>query len=381
MTILIRNLGEMHSTIDSILSNYDGDGPIRVIWPRRIKKNAQKFRRLFSGNVVYAVKCNPDPTILEALKQGGINDFDVASIGEIEFIKTWNQDSVLYFQHPVKSRSAINSAYQNHGVRHFSIDHADELNKIFEELPTNPEIVVYVRLATPELGAKEDLSNKFGANAEEASKLLKSINSRGLSPALSFHVGSQCYRPEAYRVALALVKKVMDVSEVPIRCLNLGGGFPVTYTGDPVAPLEVFMREIDAGLSSLSLDQNVELFCEPGRSLVAEGMSVVARVCLRKRNKLYINDGIFGHFLETHLHDFQPPNRAIRPGSRLSQDIESYEVFGATCDGNDVLPGKLELPNDIREGDWIEFGNMGAYSSALSSGFNGFGVEALVSLC
>ena len=73
---------------------------------------------------------------------------------------------------------------------------------------------MYVRLATPELGAKEDLSNKFGANAEEASKLLRSINSRGLSPALSFHVGSQCYRPEAYRVALALVKKVMDVSAI-----------------------------------------------------------------------------------------------------------------------------------------------------------------------
>ncbi len=381
MTILIRNLGEMHSTIDSILSNYDGDGPIRVIWPRRIKKNAQNFRRLFSGNVVYAVKCNPDPRILEALKQGGINDFDVASIGEIEFIKGWNQDSALYFQHPVKSRSAINLAYQKHGVRHFSIDHADELNKIFEELPINPDIVVYVRLATPELGAKEDLSNKFGAGAKEASKLLKSIHSHGLSSAVSFHVGSQCYRPEAYRVALALVKEVMAVSEVPIRCLNVGGGFPVSYSGDLVAPLEVFMKEIEVGLDSLSLNQNVELFCEPGRSLVAEGMSVVARVCLRKKNKLYINDGIFGHFLETYLHGFQPPNRAIRPGSGLSQNVESYEVFGATCDGNDVLPGKLELPNDIREGDWIEFSNMGAYSSALSSGFNGFDVEAVISLC
>tara|TARA_Y100000588_G_C14243006_1_gene920229 strand:+ start:1455 stop:2570 length:1116 start_codon:yes stop_codon:yes gene_type:complete len=370
----------MHSTIDSILSSYEGDGPIRCFWPQRIKQNAQKFRRLFSGKIVYAVKCNPDPIVLEALKSGGINDFDVASIGEIEFVRSWNPHSTLYFQHPVKSRSSIISAYKKHGVRHFSVDHSDELDKLFSELPADPETVVYVRLATPNLGAKEDLSKKFGATLKEASQLLKSIDSGGFTPALSFHVGSQCYHPEAYTVALNIVKKVLLSSKVRIRFLDIGGGFPVCYSGDSVAPLESFLKEIKVSLGSLPPDNNREVFCEPGRSLVSDGMSVLVRVCLRKENRLYINDGIFGHFLESHFHGFQPPSRAIRLESVLSPHSESFEVCGATCDGNDVLPGIIKLPKDIQEGDWIEFCSMGAYSSALSTGFNGFSAEASVTL-
>ena len=110
-------------------------------------------------------------------------------------------------------------------------------------------------------------------------------------------------------------------------------------------------------------------------------MSVVARVQLRKGNALYINDGIFGHFLEAYFHGYRVPARAIRPVEKLSEDIESFKVFGPTCDGNDVLPGELELPGDLREGDWIEFSNMGTYSLVLSSGFNGFKTESSIVIC
>ena len=93
-------------------------------------------------------------------------------------------------------------------------------------------------------------------------------------------------------------------------------------------------------------------------------------------NTLYINDGIFGHFLEAYFHNFRIPARAIRPEAQLSRDMGSFKVFGPTCDGNDLLPSEYRLPYDIREGDWIEFSNMGAYSLALSSDFNGFQTES-----
>ena len=381
MSIVIPKLDKVHTTIESILSTYPGDGPIRCFWPHQIQKNVNEFRRLFAGKVVYAVKCNPDPCVLEALKEAKITGFDVASVAEIKSIHGWNADANLYFQHPVKSRIAIRDSYTNYGVRHFSVDHANELEKLLDELPNSRKIMVYVRIATPGLGVTEDLSTKFGASIEEAGRLLESINTTEFRPAMSFHVGSQCYDPQAYAAALSMVSKTLGRSSVAIGALNIGGGFPANYLGNNVPSLEVYMRQINRGLNSLSLSPEVEIFCEPGRSLVADGMSVVARVQLRKGNALYINDGIFGHFLEAYFHSYRVPARAIRPVEKLSEDIESFKVFGPTCDGNDALPGELELPGDLREGDWIEFSNMGAYSLALSSGFNGFKTESSIVIC
>jgi ornithine decarboxylase len=145
-----------------------------------------------------------------------------------------------------------------------------------------------------------------------------------------------------------------------------------------VPPLEDYMDEIRAGLKKIALKPTVEIFAEPGRALVADSCSLLTQVQLRKEDSLYINDGIYGSLSEMAQVDLRMPARLIRTGGGVSETFRPFVLNGPTCDSLDVLPGTFELPEDAREGDWIEIGQVGAYSYALATRFNGFYPETFV---
>ena len=345
--------------------------PVYCVREREVKAAARRFLDAFPGRVLYAVKCNPHPLILKALYEEGIRHFDTASLAEVAQVRELFRDAECYFMHPVKARSAIKTADEVYAVEHFVVDHMDELYKVLDSAG-GEGLAILVRVATPAAGAAYDLSAKFGARPAEAVELLTAIRSEGCQAGISFHVGSQCLLPRAYRTALGIVGEVIDAAKVDIHYLDVGGGFPSTYLGVEAPPLDEFIAEIEDGLRDLRLRRDCVLMCEPGRALVAAGMSLVVQVQLRKGDSLYINDGVYGSLSETVTARLRFPARRIRLTEADSDEEADFTIYGPTCDNTDMLPVPVRLPADMREGDWIEFGHIGAYSNALSSRFNGF---------
>ena len=237
---------------------------------------------------------------------------------------------------------------------------------------------VVVRVKTPEAKALYDLASKFGAEPALAADLLREVRKLGLRGGLAFHVGSQCQSPDAYEVALDLVGEVVERAGVPLRCLDVGGGFPVSYPGEQVPPLEAYVDTIRAGVKRLGLRNDCVLMCEPGRALVAEGCSLLVQVLLRKEREIYINDGIYGSLSEMVAAGIRLPMRLIRGQGEASATEREFRVYGPTCDSLDVLPHPVRLPEDVRESDWLEIGLVGAYSNANATHFNGFHPDTFV---
>jgi ornithine decarboxylase len=339
-----------------------------------IQEAAARFRRSFGGRTLYAVKCNPHPFVLRALLAAGIRDFDVASLPEIEQVRAQDSEAGVHFMHPVKERGAIREAYHRHGVRHFVVDHPEELEKVFVETGAR-DLVVFVRLATPKAAVLYHLSAKFGATPEDAAWLMRTAAWCGAAVGLTFHVGSQCLDPNAFRVALEGVGKVVAHSGVEPAYIDVGGGFPHRYSNVEAPPLEDFVTAIRDGLQHLGLRAAPRLWAEPGRVLVAAGCSVIVQVRLRKDDQLYINDGVYGSFSELIDSSHELPARLLRQRGEPSGTLREFVLHGPTCDSMDTLPPPLRLPDDVGEGDWIEVDQVGAYSSALSTRFNGFAVE------
>ncbi|GAB4368325.1 MAG: alanine racemase [Kiloniellaceae bacterium] len=352
--------------------------PVYCLRPDVLAASARRFISQFPGTVLYAVKCNPHPLVLSALYKGGIRHFDTASLPEIAQISDSFDDAHTYFMHPVKARAVIKSAYKVYGVRHFVVDHMDELAKVVEEAGA-PGNTIIVRVNTPPADdTLYHLAAKFGAGPDEAADLLRAASARGCAVGLAFHVGSQCRSPDAYFKALELVGSVIDKAGADPVCIDVGGGFPAAYGDRPVPELGTYMDAIRRGLKALKLKPTVEVFAEPGRALVAHGCSLLTQVQLRKDNRLYINDGIYGSLSEMAVVAIRLPARLIRLDGPVSDRLTEFTLNGPTCDSLDVLPGTFALPDDVREGDWIEIDQVGAYSNALATRFNGFYPETFV---
>jgi ornithine decarboxylase len=353
--------------------------PVYCLRPDRLGDSAERFLTQFPGRVLYAVKCNPHPRVLKTLYDAGIRHFDTASLPEIAQIRELFPDASAYFMHPVKGRAVIRAAYEIYGVRHYVIDHPSELAKVHDE--TGGEaVVIVVRVATPEVGAAYDLSSKFGAPPEVAAELLREVEREGCQAGLSFHVGSQCLEPGAYGTALSIMGEVIEKAGVQLHFLDVGGGFPAPYLGVNLPPFEDYMKEITAGVEALGLRRDCVLMCEPGRALVSGGCSLVVQVQLRKEDQIYINDGIYGSLSEMATVKIEMPVRLIRLKGEPSTAMKDFAVAGPTCDSIDVLPSPFRLPDDVREGDWIEIDQIGAYGSALRTRFNGFYPDTFVEL-
>jgi ornithine decarboxylase len=355
--------------------------PVYCLKPAALIEAAQRFIDLFPGRVLYAVKCNPHPRVLRTLWAGGIRHFDTASLSEIAMVREIFREAGIYFMHPVKGRAVIKTAWRVYGVDHFIVDHPDELAKVLEETDGGDGIAIFVRVKTPQVdGTFYHLSDKFGAEPEAATALLREAHEQGCQTGLAFHLGSQCSDPAAYTAALEMVGGVVEQAKVQLNFLDVGGGFPGYYADTQAPPLEDFIEAIESGVRRLKLRRDCVLMCEPGRALVADGCNLVVQVQLRKDNRLYINDGIYGSLSETVDAGVQYRVRLIRLSGEPSTQLVPFIINGPTCDSLDVLPKPFELPADTREGDWIEFEQTGAYSNALASHFNGFHPETFVEI-
>jgi ornithine decarboxylase len=345
--------------------------PVTCLRPHVIKTAAKWFVSSFPGQVMYAVKTNPEPLVLKTIFKAGVRHFDVASLAEVELTARECPKATMHYMHPVKSRESILHAYHKYGVRSFSLDSFDELLKIQEMTHHARDLTLYIRLAMPNEHAAYSLQGKFGVQGAEAIELLRAARSKAAKLGVCFHVGSQCMDPADYRTAIGKVRALIDEAGVAVDMIDVGGGFPSIYPNMAPPALQGYMDTIRAALGEHGFS-GMDVFCEPGRALVAESGSVVVKVELRKGNALYINDGVYGSLFDAGYPGFVYPARAMRPHETFTGETEAFSLFGPTCDSLDAMKGPFMLPADIREGDWIEIGGLGAYGSTMRTRFNGF---------
>ena len=355
--------------------------PVTLVRPHAAARAARFFVEKFPGKAMYAVKANPSPELLQILWENGITTYDVASIGEVRLVARTLPEATLCFMHPVKAEEAIEEAYFTHGVRTFSLDSLEELEKIVRATSRDgvaaSDLTLCVRLRVSSDHSKLSLASKFGAGPGEAAKLL--FETRQVADALGicFHVGSQAMSPEAYSNAMERVRAAIVESAVTVDVIDVGGGFPSTYPGMTPPPLEAYFETIHRAFESLPVSYSAELWAEPGRALCAEYSSIVVRVERRRGAELYINDGAYGALFDAAHIDWKFPVELLREPESNAKDVE-FSFYGPTCDDLDYMKGPFLLPADTRSGDYFEIGMLGAYGSAMRTAFNGFGTDATV---
>lgn len=364
----LKKLAEQHGT------------PLFVVDHDQLRKNYATFKKYLPRvQAYYAVKANPDPAIVETLYKAGAS-FDVASMPEFrivyEYIKDlpdkerqdWIWDKIIY-ANPIKANETLQELNQYKPL--VTYDNAEEIRKIKRHAP---QAGLALRLRVPNTGAMVELSSKFGAAPGEAVDLILAADKAGLTvEGLSFHVGSQTTNFENYVAAINLAGNVFrearDRGYTKMFLLDIGGGFPAPYdaTVKPFRELaSIINREIDR-----LFPKNVQILAEPGRFLCATAATAVSKIVGRavRDGKLcyYIDDGVYHTFsgvifdhCHYHLQSFQRGPTQI------------CSVFGPTCDALDVVSMAEELPGDLQLGDLLYSENIGAYSHASSTYFNGF---------
>ena len=358
--------------INEIVNELKPDYPVYCIRPDSIKKSTKFFKDNFLGKILYAVKTNPNEKVIKQIISNGIKDFDVASLNEIKLIKKIKSDANLYFMHTVKSKENISSAYFDYGVRNFALDNKDELRKILEATNQAKDLSLYVRIAISNEHAEIDLSRKFGALSSEALGLVRLCKDHSKKLGISFHVGSQCMHKISYSKGIREIGNIIKKTKIIPDVINVGGGFPSIYPDLNPEPLSSYLDEIKKSLKNLKLPKLPEIICEPGRAIVAESGSTIVKVILRKKQNLYINDGTYGSLFDAGVPNFVLPTKMITSGRIHSKKLTSFSFFGPTCDSLDYMKGPFLLPNNIKEGDYIELGQLGAYGLTFRTKFNGF---------
>jgi ornithine decarboxylase len=366
-----------HTPLD-LVRERSPERPVALARPDAVAVAARWFQDNFKGDVFYAVKANPSPWVIEALAANGVTSFDVASVPEIELVSQFAPGSRMAFMHPVKSRRAIAQAYFDHGVRTFALDTHEELAKIVEATGGAADLNLIVRLGVQAEGATYSLSGKFGVDAHQAPGLL--LAARRATQELmgvSFHVGSQCMRPTAFQAAMAQASRALVRAGVLADVVDVGGGFPSVYPGMVPPQLADYIDSIDRGFADMMVHETTELWCEPGRALVAEASSILTKVELRKGDALYLNDGSYGSLFDAAHTKWPFPVKLICGEGEEAREVEGslrpFRFYGPTCDSIDHMPGPFWLPEDVREGDYVEIGMLGAYGVAMNTRFNGFG--------
>lgn len=350
--------------------------------PHAAARAARFFVEKFPGKSLYAVKANPSADLIRILWDSGVTHYDVASIAEVRLVRETLPEAVLCFMHPVKAPAAIREAYHTYGVRVFSLDSLEELEKIKAATAdadgnVPEDLTLCVRLRVSSEYSELSLASKFGCDLANAAELLQATRQVADSLGVCFHVGSQSMSPHAYVQALERVRAAIVDASVLVDIIDVGGGFPSIYPGMEPPPLEDYFGVIDRTYESLPVSYSAELWCEPGRALCAEYNSMIVRVERRRGAELYINDGAYGALFDAAHVGWRFPVRVLR--DEVANDVETeiemepFSFYGPTCDDMDHMEGPFELPVDMKVGDYIEIGMLGAYGAAMKTAFNGFG--------
>jgi ornithine decarboxylase len=350
--------------------------PVTLLRPHAARRAARFFVENFAGRSLYAVKANPSPELLRILWDSGVTHYDVASLGEIRLVHETLPQAVLCFMHPVKAEEAIAEAYFEHGVKTFSLDTLEELDKIVRATKGATDLNLLVRLRVSSEHAKLSLASKFGADPQDVKPLLFAARQAADALGICFHVGSQAMTPSAYAEAMARVRDAIVEASVTVDIVDVGGGFPSSYPGMEPPPLEAYFDVIHRAFEDLPISYSAELWCEPGRALCAEYASLIVRVEKRRGSELYINDGAYGALFDAAHIGWRYPVRLLRDRRSRARPVQ-FSFYGPTCDDLDHMAGPFELPADVAAGDYIEVGMLGAYGCAMRTAFNGFGVGSV----
>jgi len=368
-------------SVDKLVNQLKPTEPVYCIRRDSINIASKFFQNKFPGKILYAVKTNPHPLVLKTIVESGINDFDIASIKEVEAIRSVSPDAKCSYMHTVKSKESINEAYFKYNIKTFSIDTKDELIKILNSTNQAKDLELFVRVAVSNEHAEIDLSKKFGAQTSEAVGLYRLTKQYAKKIGLSFHVGSQCMHPISYSKGISEIKYIIKKTKIVPDVINIGGGFPTIYPDLVPQSLDSYFEEIKNSLNNLKLEKLPEIICEPGRAIVAESGSTIVRVNLRKKQKLYINDGTYGTLFDAGVPNIVYPSRIITSGRIISKKLTSFDFYGPTCDSMDYMKGPFILPNNIKEGDYIELGQLGAYGLTFRTQFNGYYSDSIYEVC
>jgi len=354
--------------------------PLFVVDHDQLRRNYAQFKRYLPRiQAYYAVKANSDPAIVKTLFEAGAS-FDVASMPEFrivyEYIKDmpdrqrqdWIWDKIIY-ANPIKANETLQELNPYKPL--VTYDNYEEINKIKKHAPLAG---LALRLKVPNTGAMVELSSKFGAAPGEAVDLILAADKAGLVvEGLSFHVGSQTTNFENYVAALNLAanlfKEAKDRGYTKMNLLDIGGGFPAPYD-DSVKPFRELANIINRELDRL-FPKNIQILAEPGRFLVATAAVAVSKIIGKavRDGKLcyYINDGVYHTFSGVIFDHCHYHLKAFKRGP-----VQICSVFGPTCDALDVVSMAEQLPTNLELGDLLYSENIGAYSHASSTWFNGF---------
>ena len=352
------------------------DEPVILNRPHAAARAARFFVEKFPGRSLYAVKANPSADLLAVLWASGVTHYDVASIAEVRAVRAALPDAELCFMHPVKTARAIAEAYRQHGVKTFSLDTQEELDKIVSATANDDgtsatDLRLCVRLRVSSEYAELSLASKFGIDLADAAPLLQATRQVSDWLGVCFHVGSQAMTPFAYVQALERVRAAIVDAAVTVDIVDVGGGFPSIYPGMEPPPLEDYFGAIHRAFESLPVSYSSELWCEPGRALCAEYNSMVVKVEKRRGKELYINEGAYGALFDAAHIGWRFP--VSRLGDAPAGEQQDFSFFGPTCDDMDFMEGPFALPASTGPGDYIEIGMLGAYGAAMRTKFNGFG--------
>jgi len=361
-------------SVEDLINQLKPEKPVYCIRKNSVTTASKFFQKNFPGDILYAVKTNPHPSIIKTILDSGINQFDVASIEEIKQIREFTTTAKCSYMHTIKSAGSINKAYFEYGIKTFSLDTKEELIKIIKNTNNAKDLELFVRVAVSNEHAEIDLSKKFGALNSEALGLFRLAKQYALKVGLSFHVGSQCMHPISYAKGISVIGKIIKKTKIVPDYINVGGGFPAIYPDLIPHNLVEYFNEIKKGLKNLKLEKMPKIICEPGRALVAESGSTIVKVNLRKKQKLYINDGTYGTLFDAGTPNIVYPSKMIKETSNkiISKKMTAFNFFGPTCDSMDYMKGPFILPNNIKENDYIELGQLGAYGLTFRTQFNGF---------
>tara|TARA_B100000902_G_scaffold193269_1_gene184707 strand:+ start:28 stop:1212 length:1185 start_codon:yes stop_codon:yes gene_type:complete len=361
-------------SVENLVNQLRPDKPVYCIRKNSILSASKYFQNKFPGKILFAVKTNPHPEVIKTLIKSGITQFDVASIEEIKSVRKFNQTAKCSYMHTVKSRESISEAYFKYGVKTFALDTKDELIKIIESTSGAKDLELFIRVSVSNEHAEIDLSKKFGALNSEAAGLLRLAKQHSKKIGLSFHVGSQCMHPISYAKGITEIGNIIKRTKIVPNYINVGGGFPTIYPDLIPQSLDNYFDEIKKSLENLKINNLPEIICEPGRALVAESGSTIVRVNLRKKQKLYINDGTYGTLFDAGTPNIVFPSKMIKDSSNkiISKKLTAFDFYGPTCDSMDYMKGPFLLPNNIKENDYIELGQLGSYGLTFRTQFNGF---------
>ena len=351
--------------------------PVTLVRPHAAARAARYFTQKFPGRSMYAVKANPSPDLLRILWDSGITHYDVASIAEVRLVARTLPGATLCYMHPVKAGEAIAEAYRDFGVRVFSLDSLEELDKIVAATDGADDLTLCVRLQVSSDYSKLSLGAKFGASGPEVAPLLMAARQASDALGICFHVGSQAMTPDAYSFAMERVRAAIVEAGVTVDVIDVGGGFPSWYPGMEPPPLQRYFDTIHRAFESLPISYSAELWAEPGRALCAEYSSILVRVEKRRGTELFINDGAYGALFDAAHLGWRFPVTLLREPDSRAKDLP-FSFYGPTCDDLDRMAGPFLLPADVRAGDYLEIGMLGAYGAAMRTAFNGFGSDETV---